>query len=90
MIPLKKIDIGCGAHPMPDAQVFTDLYPLKTVERSQGKVVIPQGKKFVLCDVEKMPFSDKEFDYAYCRQVLEHTLHPKRPAQKSCALLKRD
>jgi len=78
---MKKIDIGCGYRPMADADVLTDLYPLEAKERAHGKVKIPRGKKFVKCNVEKMPFKNKEFDYAYCRQVLEHTHYP----EKACA-----
>lgn len=79
---MKKIDIGCGYQPMADADVFTDLYPQDAKERAHGKVKFPRGKKFVQCDVEKMPFKNKEFDYAYCRQVLEHTYSPEKACKE--------
>lgn len=33
-------------------------------------------KKFVKCDVEKMPFSDKEFDFVIASHILEHVNDP--------------
>lgn len=88
MKKIKKIDLGCGCDPMPDADVFTDLYPIDAKERASGRVRVPSGKKFVKCDVEKMPFSNKEFDYAYCRHVLEHTIHPEKACKEIARIAK--
>ncbi len=88
MKKLKKIDIGCGYRPMLDADVLTDMYPFQAKERSHGKVKIPKGKKFVQSNVEKMPFRNKEFDFAYCRHVLEHTHNPEKACKEVMRIAK--
>jgi SAM-dependent methyltransferase len=63
-----KIDIGSGdgKRPAKGYDVYTDIFVPRT----------PMPGKFVLCPMEKMPFKDKEFDYARCHHVIEHTNDP--------------
>ena len=73
---LKKIDLGCGARPVPNCDAYVDLYPDSPIER-QNRVTPDWCKdRLTICDIEKMPFKDKEFDFAYARSVLEHTNNP--------------
>ncbi len=72
-----KIDIGSGdgKRPAKGYDVYTDVFLPRT----------PMPGKFVLCPMEKMPFKDKEFDYARCHHVIEHTEDP----DKACSELVR-
>ena len=63
---MRKIDIGCGTRFPGDYDVYTDIYI--------PNVDIPGV--FVQCPAEKMPFKDKEFDFARANHVIEHTTHP--------------
>lgn len=76
---LKKIDIGSGdgRRPAKGYDVYTDVFAPRTP--------MPGNGKFVLCPMEKMPFKDKEFDYARCHHVIEHTTDP----DKACSELVR-
>jgi ubiquinone/menaquinone biosynthesis C-methylase UbiE len=65
-----KIDVGCGERPAQGFDIYTDVYT--------PKAVIPGN--FYLCSMEKMPFIDKQFEYARCHHVIEHTADP----DKSC------
>lgn len=66
---MKKIDVGSGGTLRRCAKgydVYTDI-----VEPELG---LPG--RYVRCAMEKMPFADKEFDFARCHHVLEHTIDP--------------
>lgn len=70
-----KIDIGSGQGRRPAAgyDVYTDIFvPTQ-----------PMPGKFVRCPMEDMPFGNKEFDYARCHHVIEHTQDP----DKACSEL---
>ena len=73
---MKKIlDIGSGQNPHPDATHFLEKYPDENVERG-ANFVKPKGQLFI-GDVEDMNmFGYNEFDYSYCRHVLEHVENP--------------
>lgn len=66
---MRKIDIGCGGTTKRCAEGY-DVYTDVVLPRD------PMPAKFVLCPMEKMPFNDKEFDYARCHHVIEHTQDP--------------
>ena len=71
------IDIGGGHDPMECANVVTDLYlDGDGTSRGNPKLKLFPHQKFVQCDITEMPFKTKEFDYAYCRHVLEHVDEP--------------
>ena len=73
----KVLDIGSGHLPFPFA---THLGEYAIEDDSYGCAGIPfkyvEGKPVIQCNVEKMPFSDKEFDFVYCSHVLEHVDSP--------------
>lgn len=64
-----KIDIGCGGTIKRCADGY-DVYTDCVIPRE------PMPGKFVYCRMENMPFKDKEFDYARCHHVIEHTQDP--------------
>jgi len=65
----KVLEIGPGFVPFPRANVFVDYKDLPN---------LPAGKPKHSCDlaVDPLPFSDKEFDFIYCRHVLEDMYDP--------------
>jgi len=73
----KVLDVGSGHLPFPFA---THLADLSLEDGSVGRAGAPfkfqDGKPVYECDIERMPFEDKEFDFVYCSHVLEHANSP--------------
>jgi hypothetical protein len=65
----KVLEIGPGYIPFPRATTFVDFAPKPELAR-HGKVVT--------CDlaVARLPFAAKQFDFVYCRHVLEDMYSP--------------
>ena len=76
-----RIDVGCGHKPRPGYDVYTDVYMSKEVENN------PEVKsRFVKAALEDMSvFKDRQFDFAWCHHVIEHTIDP----NKACSELTR-
>jgi SAM-dependent methyltransferase len=73
---MKKVDVGCGGtlrRAAPGYDVYTDVV--------EPELQLPG--KYVRCAMENMPFADKEFDFARCHHVIEHTEDP----AKACSEL---
>ena len=66
---MKRIDIGSGGgnRPADGFDCYTDINMPKEPPMF-----------FVQCPMEDMPFGDKEFDFARCHHVIEHTNDPNR------------
>lgn len=84
----KVLDVGCGGYPFPLANIYADLYTGKTIHRTE-KLQKVAGKDVIVCDVEKMPFKDKEIDYVYCSHVLEHVNDPAKACDEIMRVGKR-
>ncbi len=69
------LDVGGGNNPNPRAQVVIDKYRESDAHRS-GHLKVLRRQKFLEMDGEQMTFKDKEFDYVFCCQVLEHAEDP--------------
>ena len=66
---MNRIDCGCGGtikRAKPGFDTYTDV-----IDPEPG-----MPGKYVKCAMEKMPFADKEFDFARCHHVIEHTTDP--------------
>ncbi len=70
----KVLDIGSGGDPFPYATVLADLYIEPTIHRKEA--FVSNGKPVHICDINSLPFDDKEFDYVVCSHVLEHVDNP--------------
>ncbi len=82
----KVLDIGSGHLPFPFATHLADLALQDgTVGRAGEPFKHIEGKPVYECNVENMPFADKEFDFVYCSHVLEHANDP----EKACRELMR-
>jgi len=86
----KVSDIGSGHIPFPNA---THLADIALTDNSYGRAGAPfkyiDGKPVFECDVENLPFRDKEFDFVYCSHVLEHTINPEKACDELMRVAKR-
>ena len=59
----RVLEIGPGDHRFPKATYFVDRWP---------------GENITLCNVDRepLPFRDKEFDFIYCRHIVEDLHNP--------------
>ncbi len=82
----KVLDIGSGHLPFPLA---TDLADITLSDdgygRARAAMKVVAGRPLYECNVENMPFADREFDFVYCSHVLEHVANP----ENACAELMR-
>lgn len=72
------LDVGGGHNPNPRAHVVIDKYTDSQNLHRSGNLRILKNQKFLAADAEDMPFGDKEFDYIFCCQVLEHAENPEQ------------
>jgi hypothetical protein len=71
-----KVDVGCGGTMKRAAKGF-DVY---TDVIHPSKADVPG--QYIQCPMEKMPFKDKEFIYARCHHVVEHTEDPDKACKE--------
>lgn len=86
----KVLDIGSGHIPFPYA---THLADIALEDHAVGRAGVPfkhvDGKPVYECSVEKTPFGDKEFDFAYCSHVLEHVADPEAACRELMRIARR-
>ncbi|HDZ85463.1 MAG TPA: methyltransferase domain-containing protein [Candidatus Moranbacteria bacterium] len=79
---MRIIDIGAGTRPIPNCDVYFDQSVKPTEDRKAISGKLPNTDYFgnpiywIIGNVEAMTFKKKEFDFSYCRSVLEHTNLP--------------
>jgi len=82
----KVLDIGSGNIPF---QLATHLADIAINDNYYGRAGVAfkylDDKSVFECNIENMPFGDKEFDFVCCSHVLEHVHNP----QKACDELMR-
>jgi methyltransferase family protein/glycosyl transferase family 2 len=72
----RVLDVGGGFYPFKRADVITDLSFSDTTNRNGAQMLFTEGRRYVECAAEKLPFRDREFDFVFCSHVLEHTVDP--------------
>ena len=86
----KVLDIGSGNIPFHLANFLVDF---SIADNNYGRAGQPfnriKGKPIIQCDIENMPFKDKEIDFAYCSHVLEHPKNPENACQEIIRIAKR-
>jgi SAM-dependent methyltransferase len=84
------LDIGSGNVPFPFA---THLADFAVSDDHYGRAGVPfkylEGKPVFECNVEALPFGDKEFDFVYCSHVLEHVHNPSQACDELMRIAKR-
>lgn len=83
----KVLDIGSGGYPFPYATHIADLYKGKTSHRSES--LVRDNRPFIVCNIENLPFKNKEFDFIYCSHVLEHVSDPAKACEEIMRVGKR-
>lgn len=81
------LDIGSGGDPFPLATHIADFFPQETTHRAEK--LVKDSRPFYKCDVQKMPFGKKEFDFVYCAHVLEHVDDPAKACEEIMRVGKR-
>ncbi len=76
----KVLDIGSGQYPFPYATHLADLYESDTTHRAEP--LVRGDLPFEVCDIERLPYKDHEFDFVYCSHVLEHVKDPARACEE--------
>jgi len=86
----RVLDIGSGHLPFPLA---THLADIALDNNSYGRANTPfkhiEGKPVFECDIENMPFGDKQFDFIYCSHVLEHAGDPRKACREIMRVARR-
>lgn len=83
----KVLDIGSGGYPFPLATHLADLYEQETTHRMEN--LVRDARPFTKCDVQNLPFADKEFDFIYCSHLLEHVPDPAKACEELMRVGKR-
>ncbi len=81
----KVLDVGGGHNPLKRADVVVDLDAHSTSHRNHNPLKLFEHQRFIQASVENLPFHDKQFDYVFCSQTLEHVSNP----EAACAELQR-
>ncbi len=68
------IDVGAGGSPLPVADVIVEYDLVTGIHRDQ--TTAPVDNRWVVADIQNLPFNDKIFDFSYCSHVLEHVDNP--------------
>jgi len=76
----KVLDIGSGGFPFPSATHLADLHPSGTSHRFEP--LRKTGIPLQVCDIAKLPYRNKAFDFVYCSHVLEHVASPARACEE--------
>jgi SAM-dependent methyltransferase len=72
----RVLDVGSGGWPFSKATHLADRFPDETTHRVEA--LRRDDRPFTVVDVERLPFKDAAFDFAFCSHVLEHLDNPGR------------
>lgn len=84
----KVLEVGGGHNPHPKSQVVVDKFVESNYHRKTDIKVL-KNQEFIQADGENLPFSDNEFDYVICNQVLEHVENPEAFLNEQMRVAKR-
>lgn len=68
------LDIGSGGWPFKRANHLADKYPDNTTHRVEA--MVRDQRPFFKVDLQRLPFSDRAYDFVFCSHVLEHLDNP--------------
>ena len=74
------LDVGGGGAPLPAANVIVE-YDLDTGHH-RDQIAVPLDNRWVVADIQQLPFAKNQFDYSYCSHVLEHVFDPAQACEE--------
>lgn len=84
----RVLEVGSGHNPTYRSNVLAEKFVESNYHRSTDIKIFPH-QEFIHTPGENLPFSDKEFDYAICCQVLEHAEDPVQFVREQTRVAKR-
>lgn len=85
----RVLEVGGAGNAFPRANVVCDLTFGSCAQRNGAPGVFRDDVAYVEAPAENLPFSDDEFDFVYCTQVLEHVMDPVRACAEMSRVAKR-
>jgi ubiquinone/menaquinone biosynthesis C-methylase UbiE len=73
----RVLEVGGGHNPHPRSNMVVDKFTDTNYHR-KSDIRVLKNQQFLQADGENLPFTDKEYDYVICNQVLEHVENPSR------------
>ena len=71
----RVLEVGPGHNPSPRSNILVERFIYDNTHRS-ADVSLFTNQKLINGSGEDLPFKDLEFDYAICKQVIEHSEDP--------------
>lgn len=84
----RVLEVGGGHNPHPRSNMVVDEF-IDTNYHRKTDIKVYNNQKFMQAGGENLPFSDKEYDYVICNQVLEHVEDPARFLNEQMRVAKR-
>jgi len=84
------IDIGCGVHPHPRANVGLDLFMGHYSPDIETSINPQDIANPIRADAHHLPIRDKAFDKAYSRALLEHIANPTQALREMIRIAKEE
>ncbi len=84
----RVLEVGGGHNPHKRSNVVVDKFSDSNYHRKTDIKVL-KHQQFLEADGENLPFSDNEFDYVICNQVLEHVENPETFLKEQMRVAKR-
>lgn len=72
----RVLEVGGAGNPFPRADVVCDLTFGSCAQRNGAPGIFRPDVTYVEAPAESLPFADREFDFVWCTQVLEHVRDP--------------
>ena len=74
------LDVGGGGSPLPIADIIVEYDLDSGLHRDQ--IAAPLDNRWVVADIQQLPFQHHKFDFSYCSHVLEHVFDPAQACEE--------
>jgi SAM-dependent methyltransferase len=83
------LDVGGGHAPFSRADLIVEKDLFKGGHRDGKQIPVKGVNRFIVGDIEYLPFKDKSFDFLFCSHVLEHVTNPARACEELMRVARR-